>query len=164
MDAQRQGLRGEDNLDQAALEEVFDEFLEVWEETRMVHRQSPPQRVPIEEIAVELSFIGVFDLVQAILNRRVDLGFLGITGQVEAVYRAARQRLTASAPREDEVDRRQEFSAPKTIDHGKQVIFRRSSQLGQPEIGRRLRLRPLARLARDAALVVEQGIKLVAHR
>ena len=78
--------------------------------------------------------------------------------------RAACQRLAAAAPRKDEVDRRQEFAAPKTLDHGEQVVLRRPSQLGEPVVGRCLRLGPLARLTWDATLLVEQGIELVAHR
>src|SRR5205807_6627003 len=120
MDAQREGLGGEDHLDQASLKESFDQFLEIGEETGVVHRQPPTERVPIEQIAIELGFIGIVDLLEASLDRRVDLGFFAVSGQVETVNRTACQRLPAAAPRKDEVDRRQEFAAPKTLDHGKQ--------------------------------------------
>ncbi len=164
VDAQRQRLGGEDDLDQATLEELFDELLEVGEEAGMVHRQPAPERFPIEQIAIKLGFIGILDLLQASSERRIDLRFLGVGGQVETVDRATCQRLAAAASRKDEVDRRQEFAAPKTVDHGEQVVLRWPSQLGEPVVGRRLRLSSLARLTWDAALLVEQGIELVAHR
>ncbi len=129
-----------------------------------MHRQPAPERFPIEQIAIKLGFIGILDLLQASSERRIDLRFLGVGGQVETVDRATCQRLAAAASRKDEVDRRQEFAAPKTVDHGEQVVLRWPSQLGEPVVGRRLRLRSLARLTWDAALLVEQGIELVAHR
>ena len=89
VDAQREGLGGEDDLDQATLEELFDELLEIGEETGMVHRQPPPERFPIEEIAIKLGFIGILDLRQTSADRRVDLRFFRAAGQVETVHRAA---------------------------------------------------------------------------
>ena len=52
MDAQRQGLGGEDNLDQAPLEEGFHELLEVREQTGMVHRQPAAERLAVEQLAI----------------------------------------------------------------------------------------------------------------
>ena len=116
-----------------------------------MHRQPPTERVPIEQIAIELGFIGIVDLLEASSDRRVDLGFFAVSGQVETVNRTACQCLPAAAPRKDEVDRRQEFAAPKTLDDGKQVILRRPPQLGEPVVGRRLRLGALACLPWDAS-------------
>src|ERR1700682_2644032 len=129
MDAQRQGLRGEDDLDEAALEEVFHKLLEVGEETGVVHRQSPPKRFAIEQIAVQLGFVGVSDLVEASVHGRVDLGLLGITRQVEAVHGAACQRLAAAAPRKDEGDSREELPPPEPLYDGEQVGLRRAAAL-----------------------------------
>src|SRR3989442_15864821 len=90
--------------------------------------------------------------------------FSGIRGGTEPGAHIRCNPATANPPRKDEVDRRQEFAMPKTLDHGEQVVLRWPSQLGEPVVRRGLRLGPLASLAWDAAVLVEQGIELVAHR
>ena len=95
----------------------------------MMHRQPLAQRLSVEQLAIKPGLVAVLDLDEARLDRAIDLGLLGRTGEIEAVGRAARQRLATAAPGEDEVDRGQEFPTPKSFHDGKQVIFRRPAQL-----------------------------------
>src|SRR3989442_12198800 len=90
--------------------------------------------------------------------------FSGIRGGTEPGAHIRCNPASAAPPRKDEVDRRQEFAMPKTLDHGEQVVLRRPPELEEPVVRRGFRLGPLASLARDAAVLVEQGVEPSAHR
>ena len=163
VDAERQCLGREDDLDQSALEELFDEFLEVGEEPGVMHGQPTTQGPAVEEIAIELGFIGILDLIQAGLHHLVDDGFLRVAGQIEAVRRAAGQRLAAAAPRKNEIDRGKKLSMSEAIDDRQQVVFGRPPKLGQSPVGRILALRPLSGLSWNRPLLIEQRVELISH-
>src|SRR5207245_7359945 len=128
VNAERERFGGEDDFDQATLEEILDQLLQVGQQPGMVHRQPAAQRFAVEEIEVQLGLVAVLDLLQALLRQLVDGGLLRCCRQVEAVGGAARQRLATAPPRKDEIDRRQEFPSLKAVNHRQKIVLGRPAQ------------------------------------
>ena len=77
------------------------------------------------------------------------------------MHAAALQRLTASAPREDEIDRGEHRAPVEDVDHLEHVVVRRVPSLTKLRLLHRIRLRELERAARRVAGLVEERMQRV---
>ena len=116
VDAQRQRLGGEDDLDQAAIEELFDDVAESREHPRVVcgesadHRSAPaPEAEHFEVLGRDVGDPGVDD--------GGDLLLLGHVGEFHAGGAELLQRALATGAGEDEHDRGQHRARAEQLDH-----------------------------------------------
>jgi hypothetical protein len=107
VDAERERLGGEDDLDEAAAEEVLNHLLEGREHAGVVSGDAATQALA-ELLEAEDFQIGVGQLRAGVVEGGVDLGLLLGGGEVEAGLQALLHRLRASGSAEDEDDGREQ--------------------------------------------------------
>ena len=116
VDAQRQGLGGVDDLDQARAEELLHRLLEHRQQPRVVGRDAALQGVG-PEVEAEDSQVAGGDVGRAPLDDLPDSGRLGLGGQVHPGADHLVDGLLTARPREDEDDRGQQARPLQGRDH-----------------------------------------------
>ena len=122
VDPERERLRREHGLDQAALEELLHHLLVVRQQPRVVLRETAAQQAGVDHAPEQSLFILVGEAGEALRGDQIDRRLLLRCGQVELVVRAPLQRLATPAPREDEVDGRQHIHALQLVEDVQQVV------------------------------------------
>src|SRR5216684_6032030 len=88
----------------------------------MVFGEAAAQESRIDHASKQGFLVFVLEAEQPLGRYPVDGLLLFRGGQVEIVIRAALQRLPAAAPREDEIDRRQDVEASQLFDDLEEVV------------------------------------------
>src|ERR1039457_7236014 len=120
---------------------------------------SPSNFVELEGYALPLVLVA--QRLHALGDRDVDALLLVIIGEVDSVYTATLQRLTASPPREDEVDGGEHRAPAEHVDDLEHVVVRRASGLTKSRLLHRIRLGKLERPACGVACPVEERVQRV---